>query len=62
MVEERIKLKLFLMCYFIYLFKDECPTLRAADAAGAAPDLGATFWRGGVPALVPIYGGCQRRR
>ena len=34
----------------------------AADAAGAAPDLGATLWRGGVPALVPVGGGRQRRR
>ena len=36
--------------------------MRAADAAGAAPDLGAIFWRGGVLSLVSIYGGRQRRR
>ena len=34
----------------------------AADAAGAAPELGAIFWRRGAPALVPVGGGCQRRR
>ena len=34
----------------------------AADAAGAAPDLGAIFERRGVPALVPVGGGRQRRR
>ena len=34
----------------------------AADAAGAASPLGAIMGRGGVPALVPVYGGRQRRR
>ena len=34
----------------------------AADAIGAAPELGATFRRGGVPALVPVGGGRQRHR
>jgi len=47
---------------FVYLFKAECPTLRAADAAGAAPDLGAIFWRDGIPTLISIYGGRQQRR
>ena len=48
---------------YLYLFVR--PTAQhcfAADAAGAAPDLGATFWRGGVPWLVPVSGGRQRRR
>ena len=34
----------------------------AADAAGAAPDLGAILGRDGAPALVPVGGGRQRRR
>ena len=34
----------------------------AADAAGAAPDLGAILGRGGAPSLVPVGGGRQRRR
>ena len=53
----------------IYLKASSCvllltrgPTLRAVDAAGAARDLGATFGRGGVPSLVPVGGGRQRRR
>ena len=34
----------------------------AADAAGAAPEPGAILGRGGAPSLVPVGGGCQRRR
>ena len=34
----------------------------AADAAGAAPELGAIVGHDGAPALVPISGGRQRRR
>ena len=34
----------------------------AADAAGAAPDLGAILWRDGAPSLVPVGGGRQRCR
>ena len=34
----------------------------AADAVGAAPELGAILWRRGAPALVPVGGGRQRRR
>ena len=34
----------------------------AADAAGAAPELGAIFWRGGTVPLISICGGRQRRR
>ena len=34
----------------------------AADAAGAAPELGAIVGRRGVPALVPVGEGRQRRR
>ena len=34
----------------------------AADAAGAAPDLGAILGLRGAPSLVPVGGGRQRRR
>ena len=37
------------------------PTLRAVDAAGAAPGLGAIFGGGAMPPAVPVYRGCQRR-
>ena len=49
--------------YYLYLFLRPTAQQRfAADAAGAAPDLGATFWRGGAPAHVPVSGGRQQRR
>ena len=46
----------------VYFFRPNAQQRFAADAAGAAPDLGATFWRGSVPSLVPVGGGRQRRR
>ena len=48
---------------YLYLFVRPTAQQRfAADAAGAAPELGAIVWRGGVPALVPICRGRQRHR
>ena len=48
---------------YLYLFLRPTAQQRfAADAAGAAPDLGAIFWLRGAPALAPIHGGRQRRR
>ena len=49
--------------YYLYLFLRPTAQQRfAADAAGAAPELDAIFWRRGAPSLVPVYGGRQRRR
>ena len=48
--------------FFIYLVRPNAQQRFAADAAGAAPELGAIVGRGGVPALVPICRGRQRRR
>ena len=48
---------------YLYLFVRPTAQQRfAADAAGAAPELGAILRRRGVPALVPVGGGRQRRR
>ena len=47
---------------FVYLLRPTAQHCFAADAAGAAPDLGAILRRGGAPALVSFYGGRQRRR
>ena len=47
-------------CMLLY-FSPRRPTLRAVDAAGAAPELGAIYVASGVPSSVPVYGGCQRR-
>ena len=56
------KKKLFVMCYLYIFSRMNAQHCFAADAAGAAPELGAILRRDGVPALVPIYGGRQRRR
>ena len=56
------KKKLFVMCY-LYIFSGmNAQQCFAADAAGAAPELGAILGRGGAPALISICGGHQRRR
>ena len=47
---------------FIYTLAHAAQHCFAADAAGAAPELGAIVWRGGAPSLVPVGGGGQRRR
>ena len=46
---------------FVYFFGTDGPTLRAADAAGAAPEMGVIVGRRGTPPLVPV-GGCRQRR
>ena len=56
------KKKLFVMCYLYIFSRMNAQQCFAADAAGAARDLSATFWRGSVPSLVPVYGSRQRRR
>jgi len=48
--------------FYLFVFWGSGPTLRAADAAGAAPELGAILGRRGTPPLVPVGGGRQRRR
>ena len=50
------------MCYVYIFSRMNAQHCFAADAAGAAPELGAIFWRRGAPALVPVGGGRQRRR
>ena len=62
MAEKWTKKKLFVMCYLYIFSRMNAQHCFAADAAGAAPDLGATFWRGGAPAHVPVSGCRQRRR
>ena len=46
----------------MYIFHDTAQHRRAADAAGAAPGLGAILRHGGVPSFVSFSKGCQRRR
>ena len=48
--------------FFLYVPHRAAQHCLAADAAGAAPDLGAILGRGGAPSLVPVGGGRQRRR
>ena len=47
---------------FVYLLIPAAQHCFAADAAGAAPELGAILGRGGAPSLVPVGRGRQRRR
>ena len=47
---------------FLYVQRRAAQHCFAADAAGAAPELGAIFWLRGAPSLVPVGGGRQRRR
>ena len=47
---------------FLYVQRRAAQHCFAADAAGAAPELGVIVWHRGVPALVPVCGGGQRRR
>ena len=47
---------------FVFFLRPTAQHCLAADAAGAARDLGATFGRRGVPPLVPVGGGRQWRR
>ena len=47
---------------FLYGYHHTAQHCFAADAAGAAPDLGAIMGRRGTTPLVSIYGGRQRCR
>ena len=56
------KKKLFVMCYLYIFSRMNAQQCFAADAAGAAPELGAILWRDGAPPIMPICGGRQRCR
>ena len=62
MAEKWTKKKLFVMCYVYIFSRMNAQHCFAADAAGAAPDLGAILRHRGAPSLVPVSGGRQRRR
>ena len=56
------KKKLFVMCYLYIFSRMNAQQCFAADAAGAAPDLGAILGRDGAPPIMPVGGGRQRHR
>ena len=47
---------------FVFFLRPTAQHCLAADAAGAAPELGAIVGHDGAPARVPVGGGRQRRR
>ena len=61
-IEKRIEGNSFCDMFFVYLVRPNAQHCFAADAAGAAPELGAILGHDGAPALVPVGGGRQRRR